>query len=109
MYVLLLSLAPAVGSAAFGGVSAWILQIKFLVDALIVIVAAVAVLVFFWGLVKFIFKAGSDAKTEGKNFMIWGVVALFVMISVWGLVRFIQNELIPNADYSNPTAPKINQ
>ena len=59
-----------------------------LVNTALPIVIAIGLLVFLWGLVKFIF-AGSEAKEEGKTMMIWGIVALFVMVSVWGLVRFI--------------------
>ncbi len=58
------------------------------------IVFALALLFFFWGLAKFILAAGnSDAQAEGKNIMIWGVVALFIMASVWGLVGFLQSNL----------------
>jgi hypothetical protein len=70
---------------AFGGVIA---------DVVVLLIAA-AVLVFFWGLFRFISRVGGDEKavTQGKNMMIWGVIALFVMVSVWGLVRFIGGEL----------------
>ena len=61
-----------------------------LVDLALPIVVAIALLTFFWGLVRFIF-AGAEAKEEGKSLMIWGIVALFVMVSIWGLVRFIGN------------------
>ncbi len=55
------------------------------------ILAGVALLVFFWGLVKYIVKADDEkAKEQGKNIMIWGVIALFVMFSVFGLVKFLQ-------------------
>jgi uncharacterized membrane protein YidH (DUF202 family) len=66
-----------------------------LVDSLIVIVIALALLAFFWGLAKFIFNVSGDQKSveEGKRIMLWGIIALFVMISVWGIVRFIQTEL----------------
>jgi hypothetical protein len=56
------------------------------------IVAGLALLAFFWGLVIFIFAQSSEErKADGKKIMIWSVVALFVMVSVWGLVRFIQD------------------
>ena len=58
------------------------------------ILMGVALLVFIWGLVKFLNNAG-DKKglEEGRNIMIWGVLALFVMVTVWGLIFFIQDEL----------------
>lgn len=80
-----------------------------LVSTALPIVIAIALLAFFWGLVKFIF-AGEEGKKEGKSLMIWGLVALFVMVSVWGLVRFIGNALgitaTPNPD-AVPTVPGL--
>lgn len=65
-----------------------------LINLALPIVVAIALLAFFWGLVKFIFNAHEeDARKEGKQLMIWGLVGLFVMVSVWGLVRFIGNAL----------------
>jgi hypothetical protein len=55
------------------------------------IVAGIALLVFFWGLAKFILNAGiPDQRKEGQQVMIWGIVALFVLFSIWGIVSFIQ-------------------
>ncbi len=76
-----------------------------LVNTLILVVAALALLYFFWGLAKFILNAASeDAQKEGKNIMKWGIVALFVMVSIWGIVRFIGDELkiTNNTDLSIP-------
>ncbi len=65
-------------------------DIQNIVDLLIPVVTALALLFFFWGLAKFILAAGDEsAKDEGKRIMIWGVVALFVMAAVWGLIQFI--------------------
>jgi hypothetical protein len=49
---------------------------------------AVAMVTFIWGSIKFfIIEADEEAKREqGKQFMLWGIIALAVMISVWGLV-----------------------
>jgi heme/copper-type cytochrome/quinol oxidase subunit 2 len=64
------------------------------VNSLLVITAGVAVLVFFWGLVVFVFKSGDEkSHTEGKNRMIWGIIALVVMVSVWGIIRFVSQDL----------------
>jgi len=60
-------------------------------SALLPVLVAIALLVFFWGLIKYIARAdSSDAREEGKQIMGWGVVALFVMVSIWGLVAFMQ-------------------
>ena len=87
-------LFPLVSYAAFGGIETFIKDIGKLVQTLTVIMAGLALLVFFWGLVKFIAKAGDEsAKEEGRRLMIWGVIALFVMVSVWGIILFIQTNL----------------
>ncbi|MSR87566.1 MAG: hypothetical protein EXS69_00090 [Candidatus Zambryskibacteria bacterium] len=65
-----------------------------------VILAGAGLLIFLWGLVKFIFKIGGSEKAveEGRNIMVWGLIALFVMTSVWGIILFFQNELnLPDA------------
>lgn len=58
------------------------------------IVVGLALLYFFWGLAQFIAKSGnSESHEEGRNKMIWGLIALFVMLTVWGIVFFIAGEL----------------
>lgn len=58
------------------------------------IIVGLALLYFFWGLAQFIAKSGSsESHEEGRNKMIWGLIALFVIITVWGIVFFIAEEL----------------
>ncbi len=50
----------------------------------------IALTFFFWGLVKFINNASdTDEHEQGKQFMIWGLIAFFVLVSLWGIVNFI--------------------
>ncbi len=54
------------------------------------IVVSLALLYFFWGLANYILNSGDEEKkSEGRNIMIWGIIALTVMVSVWGLVRVL--------------------
>ena len=88
----LLALAPtfAFAQGGFGNLETLLDGFGKLVGAALPIVVALALLAFFWGLVKYIFAQGNeDAKADGKKIMIWGLVALFVMVTVWGLVQFI--------------------
>jgi len=64
---------------------------KLINDSVIPLLFAVATVFFVWGAVKFfIINAAEEAKREqGKQFMIWGIVALTVMLSVWGLVELL--------------------
>lgn len=52
----------------------------------------IAILVFIWGVVQFISNADNEEKrTQGRDFMVYGIIALFVMVSVWGLVSVLSN------------------
>jgi hypothetical protein len=78
-----------------------------LVEIAIPIVFALALLLFFWGVAKYILSAGTE-KDEGKKIMVWGVVALFVMSSIWGLTTFIRNELAID-EVENQKIPTLGQ
>ncbi len=59
--------------------------------SLIPLLVLISVVVFIYGVVKYIGGAGdSKNREEGRNFMIYGIVALFVMVSVWGFVSILQ-------------------
>ena len=90
-----LALAPALASAqTLGNLETLVRSIGRLVEIALPIVVGIALLAFFWGLVKYIFAQGNEeSKADAKKIMLWGVIALFVMVAVWGLVQFIGNAL----------------
>lgn len=63
----------------------------FIQRSIVPLLFALAVAVFVWGVVKFIGKEDSSEREEGKQFMLWGIIAIAVMFSVWGLVRLLGN------------------
>ena len=74
----------------FGNVETAASSVQRIVDLLIPIAAALALLFFFWGLATFILAAGDEEKRKnGKQMMIWGVVALFVMAAIWGIIEWL--------------------
>ena len=84
---------PLITYAQLDNTQDLIYAIADIIESLITVVGASALLAFMWGLAKFIFKASDEnAKEEGKNIMKWGLVALFVMMTVWGILRFFQEE-----------------
>ena len=90
-----LAFAPAFAFAqSFGNIKTLVEGIGQIVKVALPVVAAIALLAFFWGLVKFIFAQGNEeAKADAKKIMLWGLIALFVMVAVWGIVRFIGTSL----------------
>lgn len=80
----------AQGDADLGNLDIFIQNVQQLINALIPLVAAIALLAFFWGLAKYVFQADDDeAKEKGKNIMIGGIIALFLIAAVGGIVEFI--------------------
>ena len=58
----------------------------------ITFVSGFSLIVFMWGIVKYLWKGDSeDARQKGKQLMIWGLIGLFVMFAVWGIVALIGN------------------
>jgi len=69
----------------------FISQAANVLDRVVGVLIAIALLVFVWGLVMFIANSGhEDRLAEGRRRMMWGVAALFVIVSIWGLVALLQ-------------------
>jgi hypothetical protein len=76
-----------------GPASNSISQITGLINKIIPLLVGIAVLLFLWGVLKYVLAGSDDAekRKDARGFMIWGIVAIFVMVSVWGLVGLLQN------------------
>ncbi len=70
------------------------------------IVVALALLYFFWGLATYILNASNEEKKkDGRNIMIWGILALFIMVSVWGIINVVRDTF--QLDDNNINVPGI--
>ena len=57
-----------------------------------ILLLAIATLVFIWGVIKFISSAGDpQARGEGKQLMLWGIVALAVIAAAWAIANVLVN------------------
>lgn len=68
-----------------------ICKIAEFVNLIIPIVIGLAVLIFIWGVVQYVIAKEEEAKTEGRDKMIYGLIGLAVIVSVWGLVAVLKN------------------
>ncbi len=67
---------------------------RFIENILIPIIMGIALLVFLFGILKFISKGDDEtARAQGRQFMFWGIIGLTVMVSVWGLVQILAGSL----------------
>jgi hypothetical protein len=81
------------------------------VTALGTLFMALAVVAFLFGVARYIWaiREGNEKQiSDGKQFMLWGLIALFVMFSVYGIVKFAQRTILQNEDVSTIKIPDIN-
>ncbi len=60
-----------------------------IIDRLIPLAIAVAVLYFLWGASRYVTASDSDTQAEARGMIVNGIIILFVMVSVWGLVNLV--------------------
>ena len=74
-------------------------------NALIGLFITLAIVAFFWGLIKYLANLGNETGAkEGINIMLWGVIAIFVMVSIWGIIRLLQATF--RVTSTDPVIPK---
>jgi len=74
-----------------------------LVADIIILLMMVAVVVFIWGVVRFIAAGGSSEKIKtAKGLIIWGLVGLFVLFSFLGIIKILQNTVFEDEPSPSP-------
>jgi len=78
--------------------------------AVVPLLLALGLVYFLIGVLKYVTAGGSEDKAkEGRNLMIYGIIALFVMISVFGLVQILLNTFssggAPGFQFAIPRLP----
>lgn len=64
----------------------------FISNSVIPMLFALATAAFIWGIiVYFINPENEEKRSQGKSYMIWGLIGLFVMVSIWGLVNVLSS------------------
>jgi hypothetical protein len=61
-------------------------------NMIIALLTAAAFLLFIFGMFKYFFVGGvkdPKARGDGRQFMLWSIIALAVLFSVWGLVHLL--------------------
>jgi hypothetical protein len=84
-------LLPMMVFAQTDAISSFIRNVLGLTQRLVPTLIGLALALFLWGVLRYLFSKDGPGKKEARDFMMWGIVALFVMVSVWGLVRIVQD------------------
>lgn len=66
--------------------------IDVIINPLIVLAFAVALVVFLWGVFEYVKGAGDPAaRKTGRNHILWSIVGFAIMFSVFGIMRAVSN------------------
>lgn len=91
-----------------GSIEGIICKVGDILNILIPILIVLGIVFFVWGVITFVISNDEEAKTRGRDRMIYGIIGLAVIIGMWGLVKIlnntfgIENNLTPT---SLPTVP----
>ena len=81
-------------------------EFRALLNTLIPVLIALAVVVLLWGLVKYIRGAGDEkARADGKHMMLWSIIAIIIMLSLFGIISWIQSAVGLSGTASSYTTP----
>ena len=72
-----------------GGLKGTLCRIIDLLNYVVPVLIALGVVYFVWGVVMYVIADGEEAKTKGRNHMIFGIIGLAVIVSMWGLVNLV--------------------
>src|SRR3989344_8602941 len=68
-------------------------RIQQLLNSIIPILVLLGVVYFVWGVVMFVIADSEEAKTKGKDKIIYGLIGFAVIVGMWGLVNVVVNSL----------------
>ena len=82
---------------------------RLIINPLITLLFALAMVFFLYGVVEFLFnQANEEKKTSGKSHMLWGIIGITIMMGVWAILGIVLNTLgIPKSEI-NPEEGYVN-
>ncbi|MEO5366309.1 MAG: hypothetical protein H7831_08115 [Magnetococcus sp. WYHC-3] len=60
-------------------------------NPLILLLFAIALVYFLWGVYQFIKTESDDKRAEAKNKILYGLIGMFIMVSAFGLIEALLN------------------
>ena len=99
--------ARQTNTADLSFVSSLLAQIGGIVKMLPPILMGVAVVAFFWFLIRYFITDAAEDKSKAVKNMGYSLAAIFVMVTLWGIIAFFGDAigLNPNVQVSAPQLP----
>ena len=76
------------------------LLIKNILNPLLYVLFSVALIVFVWGIVEFLWgqTRGTDENANnGKRHLLWGLIGLFIMLTAASIIGLVVNSFFPGS------------
>lgn len=82
-------------------------KISELLGAVLPVLIALGVIYFVWGVITYVISSDEEAKSAGRDKIIYGIIGLAVIIGLWGLVKILTNTfgLSNRTNIEFPTVP----
>ena len=72
-----------------------VIQIIGVINILVALAGSVALLIFVWGGVRYLYQSDDTHRQAQKEFLGWSLVVLFLLVSVFGILEILQGVLLP--------------
>lgn len=88
-------------------IQSFICKLNEILGALLPFLIALGVLYFVWGVITYMIASDEEAKSAGRNRVVFGIIGLVVIVGLWGLVRIVTNTFGLNnvTNINLPTVP----
>lgn len=65
---------------------------RVIINPLIVLLFALAMVYFIYGLVRYLLSPDNEeVRKSSKEHMLWGIIGMFIMVSVFGILSLVMN------------------
>ena len=92
-----------------GGLFDILYIISDLLSTVVPILVALAVVYFVYGVVMYVIADSEEAKTKGRDTIIFGIIGFAVIVSMWGLVQILVDTFYVDNYTGSSVRGNINQ
>ncbi len=111
----IVAFAQAVGTGVYnscrgvsiGTIEGIICKIGDLLNLVVPVLIALGVVYFVWGVISYVLAGDEEAKSAGRDRIIYGIIGLAVIIALWGLVRLLTNTFGIDTRTQNINLPTV--
>lgn len=89
LFALAQNISTGTGCRAQVGIQGVICKIGEIINTAIPILIVLGVAYFIWGVITYVISDDEEAKSKGRDRIIFGIIGLVVIVGMWGLVKIV--------------------